>query len=129
MKSDQVVSAEATPKPFKIQGRVERCVIENLPVIARDGALPECYVGGDVNFVLEAMNSLGTLKERVAELEKALDRLYKLIENGDLVRDIANDDEFSSFASQGIRITAAVRAAGVALAKVEGKVNAKHNQT
>jgi len=67
--TDQVVSAEATPGPFKIQGRVEHCVIENLPVIARDGELPECYVGGDVNFVLEAMNSFDTLKERVAELD------------------------------------------------------------
>lgn len=52
-----------------------------------------------------------------AALVEALEGLYVLIEKGDLVRDITNDDEFSSFAAQGLRITKAFNSARTAIAQ------------
>lgn len=62
---------------FKIQGRVKHCVIENLPVIAEDGRPPECYVGGDAEFILKAMNSYPALYEAAKNTRQRHDERAK----------------------------------------------------
>ena len=50
-------------------------------------------------------------------IRKALEGLYKLVEDGDLVRNITKDDDFVYFAHQGIRITKAIGAVQAVLAQ------------
>lgn len=57
-------------KPFKIQGRTKSTVLENIPVIARDGEAPEAYVPGDVGFVLRAMNAHSALLDALKGLRE-----------------------------------------------------------
>jgi hypothetical protein len=53
--------------------------------------------------------------ETTSELFEALNGLYALIENHDLVRNTDNDDDFRAFSYQSLKIVAAIEQAKMAL--------------